>query len=65
MGDIVNLRRARKQKARVAAANDAAAKRIEFGRSPQARVAESEARALELSRLEAHRREGRGSEDHE
>jgi hypothetical protein len=67
MGEIVNLRRARKQKARVTASNEAAAKRVKFGRSHVARDADGAAIAQEMSRFEAHRREGRKtkSEDHE
>jgi hypothetical protein len=41
MGDIVNLRRVRKQRARDLASKDAAAKRAESGR-PRASVAEAE-----------------------
>ena len=47
MGDIIILRRARKQRARIAATKDSAAKRAKSGR----------ARELDEKRLEAHRRE--------
>ena len=56
-GEIVNLRRARKEKARAAASKEAAANRAKFGRNRTERDAETQARALEEKRLEAHLRE--------
>jgi hypothetical protein len=55
MGEIVNLRRARKKQARVAAENQAAANRVAFGRSrDENRRIEAE-REFHASRLDAHR----------
>jgi hypothetical protein len=57
MGEVVNLRGARKQRARIAAAKAAAAKRAEFGRARAEREVTERARALETKRLDAHLRE--------
>lgn len=57
MADIVNLRRARKQKTREAAAAKAAQKRIEFGVSRAQREAAGRVRTLEEHRLQSHRRD--------
>lgn len=57
MGEIVNLRLARKRKARDVAASEAAVRRAEFGR-PKAEIrAESERRAREARALDGHRRD--------
>jgi Domain of unknown function (DUF4169) len=53
MGEIVNLRRGRKQRARVAATKDSAAKRAKSGRVRAEREA---TRAAEENRFAAHRR---------
>lgn len=58
MAEIVNLRHARKQKARGWASKEAAERRAKFGRCHAEREATEGARALETKRLEAHRREG-------
>ncbi|MFO1116335.1 MAG: DUF4169 family protein [Beijerinckiaceae bacterium] len=57
MGEIVNLRRARKAKERQEAENAAAANRIAFGRSRNEKEAERAGRELETRRLDGHRRE--------
>ena len=57
MGEIVNLRMARKRKAREDAARDAEQNRITFGRSKNERKLTEAERALEAKKLEAHRRE--------
>jgi Domain of unknown function (DUF4169) len=57
MGEIVNLRRARKQRARDLASKDAAAKRAKTGRTRAEREATERARGLYEKRLDAHRRE--------
>jgi hypothetical protein len=57
MGEIVNLRMARKRKARAAAASQAEQNRITFGRTKQERQLTEAERALEAKKLEAHRRE--------
>jgi hypothetical protein len=57
MGDIVNLRRARKAKARATEDAKAAVNRIAFGRSGNERKLTEATRELETRRLEAHRRE--------
>jgi hypothetical protein len=57
MGEIVNLRRARKAKTRAASVTEAAANRTEFGQGRAAREAAQAARDLETRRLDAHKRE--------
>ncbi len=57
MGEIVNLRRVRKSKARAAATNEAAANRSKFAQSHAERDAAQAARAVETRRLDGHRRE--------
>ncbi|HET6374661.1 MAG TPA: DUF4169 family protein [Methylocella sp.] len=57
MGETVNLRQARKAKARAAAKGKAAAARAKFGQSRAEREAADMIRALEERRLNAHRRE--------
>jgi hypothetical protein len=63
MADIVNLRRARKEKARQQASKDAAAKRAKFGRSRAERDAADMLRTLEENRLDSHRREAIAADD--
>lgn len=55
MGDIVNLRRARKAKARVAAGNEAAANRAIFGTPKPARDLTKARSAKQQRDLEAGR----------
>lgn len=64
MAEIVNLRRARKAKARDEAAAAGAANRHVFGRSKQERSATAAELGLEARRLDSHLREGaaKGSE---
>ena len=57
MGEIVNLRMARKRKAREDAARNAEQNRITFGRTKHERELTEAERALEAKKLEAHRRE--------
>jgi hypothetical protein len=55
MGDVVNLRRARKLKGREDSAKTAAANRLAFGRTKaEIRLSEAE-RELERKRIDAHR----------
>ena len=57
MSEIVNLRRARKQKSRAEAATEADAKRAKFGRSKaEKQGAAAEARRAE-KHLDAHKRD--------
>lgn len=56
MGDIVNLRRARKRLAAARADETASANRIAFGISKDAKARNRAERALAQNRLEAHRR---------
>ena len=56
-GDLVNLRRVRKSKARAAAETTAAANRLHFGRTRSERETVAKERARDESRLDAHRRE--------
>jgi len=60
MGEVVNLRRARKQRARDLASKDAAADRAKSGRARAEREATERARGLVERRLDAHRREVAG-----
>ena len=55
MGEIVNLRRARKQKARAGSEAEAAANRAKFGASRAGREAATSRRELEAARLDGHR----------
>jgi hypothetical protein len=55
MADVVNLRRARKRKAREIAASEAADRRVAFGISRVTREASREERELAERRLAAHR----------
>ncbi len=58
MAEIVNLRRARKRKAREIAAGEAADRRVESGISQIARKAARAQRELAERRLAAHRLDG-------
>ena len=60
MGEVINLRRARKQCAHIAATKDSAAKRAKSGRPRADREATERARGLEEKHLDAHRREAAG-----
>jgi Domain of unknown function (DUF4169) len=55
MGDIINLRRARKQAARQAAERRAAANRLLHGRSKAERTLEAARGAKERRNLDRHR----------
>ena len=57
MGDVVNLRMARKQKARAGREKLAAENRLNHGRSKSDRVLREQIEAREKARLDAHRRE--------
>lgn len=57
MSEIVNLRQARKAKARAAAADQAAENRVRFGASKSERMQNAASQSLERRRLEGHRRE--------
>jgi hypothetical protein len=57
MVEIVNLRRARKAKAKTEAETQAAANRVAFGRSKAERQATNAEQALEAQRLDGHRRD--------
>jgi Domain of unknown function (DUF4169) len=63
MADIVNLRRAHKEKARLAIAKEKAERRTEFGMSRATRKAAERVRSLEAKRLEAHLREVAAGDD--
>jgi hypothetical protein len=58
MADIVNLRKARKAKARVEKEAQAAENRIKFGRSKAERDLGAASRRLAERKLEGHRRDG-------
>jgi Domain of unknown function (DUF4169) len=57
MGDIINLRRVRKNKARDDAANVAEANRLKFGRSKVEREVTEATKAMSERSLDAHKRE--------
>jgi hypothetical protein len=57
MAGIVNLRQARKARARAEKETEAAANRSRFGRTKAERDAEAARRALAEKALEGHRRE--------
>ena len=57
MGEIVNLRAARKAKVRRSAEQEAAANRIAFGRSKSERQEAELEQAIEKRRMDAHLRE--------
>jgi len=57
MAEIVNLRRARKAKARAETQATAAENRIQFGRTAQEKKQSAAQKALEAKRLEGHRRD--------
>jgi len=57
MGDIVNLRRARKQREKASSEIDAAANRVRFGRPKGEKRVQAAQRKLERDRLDAHRLE--------
>jgi hypothetical protein len=58
MGDVVNLRTARKQKARGAREDEAARNRATFGMPKAERQLAEKRASMERDRLDAHRREG-------
>ena len=58
MAEIVNLRKARKAKARAEKDAQAAENRIKFGRSKVERDLGAASRRLAERKLEAHRRDG-------
>jgi hypothetical protein len=55
MGDLVNLRRARKDKARREREKDAQSNRVVFGRTKPERETAKAQQALDASRLDAHK----------
>ena len=57
MGDIINLRRQRKQKARVEQAKTAEANRIKFGRSKADKVLHEFERATTVRKLDGKKLE--------
>ncbi|MCW0181464.1 DUF4169 family protein [Zavarzinia sp.] len=57
MADIINLRRARKARARVEAENLAAENRARFGRTGAEKKRETAQKTLDEKRLEGHRRD--------
>lgn len=62
MAEIVNLRKARKAKARADKEAQAAENRIKFGRSKAERNVGAASKRLAERKLEAHRREGDADE---
>jgi hypothetical protein len=57
MSEIVNLRLARKRRARVEAESQAAERRVQFGRPKAERQAEAQRRDLAERALDGHRRD--------
>ncbi len=60
MGDIINLRRARKTKERAAAEKKAAENRSQFGRSKAERESVKANAELDARRLDSHQRRSSG-----
>ena len=58
MADIINLRQARKAKARVQKAAEAAGNRVAFGAPKKAKTLAEARRSIEVARHEGHRLEG-------
>jgi hypothetical protein len=63
MGEVFNLRNARKRRARAKAEIEATANRIAYGVSKNLKAEAEAERALASRRLEAHRRPERGDAD--
>ena len=63
MGEVVNLRNARKRQARAKAESEAASNRIAYGASKYLKAETEAERALASRRLEAHRRPEQGDAD--
>jgi len=57
MAEIVNLRQARKAKARTVKEAEASANRVKFGRTKAEKAVEAAKKALEGKRLDGHKRE--------
>jgi hypothetical protein len=57
MGDLVNLRRARKDRARREKEETAQANRVAFGRTKAERELTDAQKRLEAAKLDAHRRD--------
>ena len=62
MGEIVNLRRARKDRARADADSKAQANRIAFGRTKSEKSLTQAERDIAERRIEGHRRDRAGDE---
>ncbi len=60
MGEVVNLRRARKDRARREKEAQAQENRVAFGRSKAERELSAAKKSLESQRLDAHKRESPG-----
>lgn len=58
MGEIVNLRLARKRKARGETERAAGERRVQFGRSKAETDAEAKRRGVDQRALDGHRRDG-------
>lgn len=57
MGDVINLRSARKRKARTEKEDNAQANRVRFGQSKAERRKDAAEKALETRKLDAARRD--------
>ena len=57
MAEIVNLRQARKAKARTVKEAEASTNRVKFGRAKAEKAVEAAKKALECKRLDGHKRE--------
>jgi hypothetical protein len=63
MSEVINLRRARKRRAREAAQQEAAENRTRFGGSKEIRTLRTALEARETGQLEGHRRVRRKDDD--
>jgi hypothetical protein len=62
MGEVVNLRRVKKARERAAAAGQAAANRVKFGRTAAEKAADASAEAHRQARLDGKELTGPGGE---
>ena len=62
MADIINLRRARKAKARAEKEAEASENRARFGRTRREQMSTDATRDLQDRKLDAHRRDGPGED---
>lgn len=65
MGDVVNLRRVRKERARMTRERDAEANRLKFGRTKAERQNAGQEHLKQIQSIDGHRLEGGGDSSSE